>query len=227
HRHELPKGHSVIEETVGQHSGWRTLATRGFALTAVALDVAWPYLQSHLELRHFDRPILLLTCLLAVLCLNDGDVPALGFRLAPVQGWGYWFRMGLWFMLPIAVLILICATIWWWFGWTIPMIQTEPSFQALYSFCVRAPVYEELIYRSLLFVAVAPSLGGLGTILMSGLVFASIHIIGGNPGPDNQIAGFMLAWAFLKSKTILVPIAMHSAGNLIALSVHIAGWYFG
>ncbi len=217
----------MIEQTAGPHSGWRSLTTRCFALTAVVLDVAWPFLQSQFDIRNFDRPILLLTGLLAVLCLNEGHLPELGFKLAPVQGWGYWFRIGLWFMLPIFVLGLICAAIWWWLGWTIPMIQSQPSLQALFGFCVRAPVYEELIYRSLLFVAVAPSLGGLGAVLVSGLVFASIHIIGGNPGPDNQIAGFMLAWAFLKSKTILVPIAMHSAGNLIALSVHIAGWYFG
>ena len=64
-----------------------------------------------------------------------------------------------------------------------------------------------------------------GAILVSGLIFGLIHVLGGNASPENHIAGFMLAWAFLRSGTILVPIATHSAGNLLALSGQVAGWY--
>jgi len=70
------------------------------------------------------------------------------------------------------------------------------------------------------------SAGERGTILASGLVFALIHILRGNASPENQIAGFLLEWAFLRSGTILVPIAMHSAGNLIALGFQVGGWYW-
>jgi membrane protease YdiL (CAAX protease family) len=51
-------------------------------------------------------------------------------------------------------------------------------------------------------------------------------VLGGIASPENQIAGFLLAWAFLKIGTILVPLAMHSAGNLIALASHVAAWYW-
>jgi membrane protease YdiL (CAAX protease family) len=83
---------------------------------------------------------------------------------------------------------------------------------------------EEVVYRALLTAAVFPLAGQRGTIVVSGIVFASIHLIGGNPGPDNQIAGFLLEWAFLRSGTILVPVALHAAGNLIALGLHVAAW---
>lgn len=33
-------------------------------------------------------------------------------------------------------------------------------------------------------------------------------------------------WAFLRSGTILVPLAMHSAGNLMALLAQVANWYW-
>jgi len=95
----------------------------------------------------------------------------------------------------------------------------------LFHYCVDAPFYEELIFRSLLFVAVLPTIGGRCAVILSGVLFAAIHVLRGNPGPDNQIAGFMLAWAFLKSRTILVPIAMHSAGNFFAVGFHAACFY--
>jgi membrane protease YdiL (CAAX protease family) len=168
----------------------------------------------------------LLACLTIVLCLNDSHLPELGFKLTPVGGWGYWFRLGLQFLLIIIVLCGICGFTWWLYDWPIPLIPVRPSLSIVCHYCVDAPFYEELVFRSLLFVAVVPTVGGRGAIILSGVLFAVIHILRGNPGPDNQIAGFMLGWALLKSRTILVPIAMHSAGNFIAVSTHIACWYF-
>lgn len=97
----------------------------------------------------------------------------------------------------------------WMFGWM----------------CIRAPLLEELVFRSLLALAVQPTLGDRGTIIVGGLLFAVMHIIGGNPSPENQIGGFLLMWAFLRSGTILVPLAWHSAGNLCVYVGQIANWY--
>jgi len=96
----------------------------------------------------------------------------------------------------------------------------------LFWMCFYAPLVEEIVFRSLLTAAVYPLIGQRGAIVVSGVVFAMIHVIGGNPGPDNQVAGFLLEWAFLRSGTILVPMAMHAAGNLIAFGIHIASWYW-
>lgn len=216
----------MIKQPTHRNPDWRSLATRSIALIVVVLDVARLFPQTQLNDNGIDRPLLLLLGLVSVLCLSDGDITSLGLRLAPVQGWGYWFRMGLWFGLCIGILAIVCGGVYWLRGWPIPLIQTPPRLDVLIIYCIRAPIEEELIYRSLLIFAIAPTCGTLGTILISGALFGSIHVLGGNPGPDNLIAGFMLAWAFVKSKTILVPIAMHSAGNSIALSTHVASWYW-
>ena len=52
------------------------------------------------------------------------------------------------------------------------------------------------------------------TIIASGLVFAALHFRFGVASPDNAIAGFVLAWAYIKSESILVPITLHALGNL-------------
>ena len=67
----------------------------------------------------------------------------------------------------------------------------------------------------------------------SGLLFGGLHVLYGNPGPDNLVAGFFLAWAILKSGSILVPLALHALGNLCVIAawirefVHITGGPLG
>src|SRR5262249_40112340 len=158
-------------------------------------------------------------------CLTEGNSVAFGLRLTPIQGWGYWFQLALWFALIIGIFAAICTGVWLACGWRLPIQRTPPSMSALIHMCVDSPISEEIIFRALLTVAVLPTLGERGTILFGGFVFAALHVLHGNPGPDNQLAGFMLGWAFLKSGTILVPLFMHSAGNLIALGIQIAAWY--
>ena len=120
----------------------------------------------------------------------------------------------------ISIAIAVCTGAFLVFGWTFPKpYRTMPTMDAFIRMCISAPFRKKSFSEALLTVAVLPSLGELGTILLGGVIFSLVHVLGGNPGPDNQIAGFMLGWAFLKSRTILVPIAMHAAGNLIAASV--------
>jgi len=45
------------------------------------------------------------------------------------------------------------------------------------------------------------------------MLFAALHFLGGNPGPDNFIAGYILAWSYLKSESIAIPVLLHSLGN--------------
>ena len=170
--------------------------------------------------------LLALLGIVSVISLDPGSSAALGFNARPVQGWGYWFRLALWFALVIGVISLIGFIIFQINDWTIPIYKTQPSVRVLVFMCIDAPVSEEILFRSLLTLAVLPTLGEWGTILVGGFLFSLLHVLSGNPGPDNQIAGFMLGWTFIKSKTILVPLAMHSGGNLIALGFQVAAWYF-
>jgi membrane protease YdiL (CAAX protease family) len=81
------------------------------------------------------------------------------------------------------------------------------------------------LYRLVLCVALVGIAGQRWTILLSGALFAAMHFIYGNPSPDNFIAGYFLAWAFLKSGSILTPIVLHSLGNACVLALSLANWY--
>lgn len=92
--------------------------------------------------------------------------------------------------------------------------------------CIVAPVIEETIFRLGLCVPFAVWLGPWKTIVVSGLVFAAVHVVGGNASPENLVGGFFLAWAYLKSDSIVVPVALHSLGNLFALAAQVGAWYW-
>jgi membrane protease YdiL (CAAX protease family) len=81
--------------------------------------------------------------------------------------------------------------------------------------CLPTSIAEEGIYRLVLCVPFAALIGPRWTIVVSGCVFAALHVVYGNLGVDNAIAGFILGWAFLKSRSLLVPVAWHSLGNLL------------
>ena len=211
----------MTERPGGEQIASRATAARWLALAVVAFDVVDIRLGTG-----YSGPLLTLAGLVAVLCLNDGDHPSVGMRFAPIQGWWYWSRLALWFGFWIGIVLAVLAGVLTLLGQTIQFYSTEPTFGAFFRMCVYAPFEEEIVYRLLLTVALAPTLGQRGTIFVSGSVFALIHILGGNPSPENQIAGFLLEWAYLRSGTILVPIAMHSVGNLIALGSQFAGWYW-
>jgi len=95
-----------------------------------------------------------------------------------------------------------------------------------YWMCVYAPITEEAIYRFALCTSMAALMGPRAAIVISGVMFAASHVLGGNVGPDNQIAGFVLAWAFLKSGSLAVPLAFHALGNLCALAFHLSWFYW-
>lgn len=211
----------MTEQAGFERSDCRASLIRMVALTVVVLDVV----ESRYRLG-IGPTLLALTGLVAVLCLSNGNVTELGLRLAPIQGWRYWCRLAFWFGLSIAVVLAIFAVVWHACGWTIPIYRTQPSLQALVFMCLMAPVSEEILFRGLLTLAVLPTCGRRGTIALSGIVFAAIHVLASRASPENLIAGFLLAWAFLKSGTILVPIAMHSGGNFLALAAQVAAWYF-
>ena len=61
---------------------------------------------------------------------------------------------------------------------------------------------------------------------MSGTIFAGLHVLYGSPSPENLLGGFILSWAFLKSGTLIVPIALHSLGNLCAFVDQVAYFYY-
>ena len=44
--------------------------------------------------------------------------------------------------------------------------------------------------------------------------------------PENLTGGWFLAWAYLKSGSILMPLLLHSLGNLAVIAGQVAAWYW-
>jgi len=166
------------------------------------------------------RGAALTLAMIGCLCLGfvgshvPGTAGALGFRLAPRQGWLYW----LWVSPAIGAIQLIVLIIW---GQVFPgMSLGRPealTWHRFLSSCVIAPVAEEILYRMIICPPAVALAGSWGGIVISGVIFACAHLVAGVASPDNQMGGFVLAWVYVKSETIILPIALHSVSNLLLL----------
>jgi uncharacterized protein len=173
------------------------------------------------------RAALPLIAIAAYLVLTRGDPGAVGLCLRPVQGGRYWLRAT--FLIGAAVGSVTLATLAGFrlCGHPLPDLATSPTRfgPEFVRMCLLAPAVEEGVYRVGLCCGVAALFGPSAAIVASGLLFGALHVLYGNPGPDNLVAGFFFAWAFLRSGSILVPIALHSLGNLCVLAAWVALWY--
>jgi membrane protease YdiL (CAAX protease family) len=160
------------------------------------------------------------------LVLADGDRRSLGLRWAPTQGWRWWCKVALGVMVSLVVVAVVVGGVMALFGVDVKAYRMFDTPARVWPWlrhaCLVAPVLEELVYRFILCAAAMAVLGPVATIVISGIVFAALHFVYGNPGLDNVLAGYGLAWAFLKSRTILIPMALHAIGNLSVGLIHVA-----
>ena len=160
--------------------------------------------------------------------LLRGNLDSAGLRITPIQGWRYWIRATLLIGLIVAGILAVYGAVIVLSGHQ-PTIYSTPAdaiFARVLEMCVFAPILEETIYRFVLCVPLAVLISAHGTIAVSGFAFGLLHVVYGNPSPENLVAGFFLGWAFLKSGSILVPVILHSLGNLCALVGQVATWYW-
>lgn len=200
---------------------------RAIALVAVAYELLCTARPGRF-LPEMDSSLLALAGVVAILTVDNCSATPMGLRLSPIQGWWYWIRLGIQFGLMILMLLGMYVALCRACGWKIPTYPVPPAevSSRFYWMCIYSPLTEEIIYRSFWTTAVLRTCGERWTIFLGGLLFALAHVLRGIPSPENQVAGFMLGWALLKSGTILVSLAMHSAGNLSALLSQIATWYW-
>jgi len=194
------------------------------AVIAVSIDM-WPAAQAYLYLPQGTTAALVL---LVFVLPGKVSRESLGLRLKPIQPLGYWVRVTIVIAGIMLVFILACAAAAWILKWEIPVRKTPPHWigMALLHMCLIPPLFEELVFRLGICVPATALVGPTGAIVLSGAAFAAMHFIYGGAGPDNFVAGYILAWAFLKSGSILVPMALHALGNSVALAVHVLAWYF-
>jgi membrane protease YdiL (CAAX protease family) len=165
--------------------------------------------------------VFVVAALLAVAMVASPD-PAgtLGLRARPSPSLRYWVVGTLAIGAIVGVVCTIYGLVMYWTG-NLDLDQ-PPRYQSVDDFgrvlwygCVRAPVLEETVFRLLLCAPLVAAGGRWVAIVASGALFAYYHVHWGVPGPDNMTAGFLFAWAYLRSNSLLVPIVLHALGNLV------------
>ena len=207
-------------------SRWRTIASGLTATAVVCADVflVWTGRTSLIGLRTLAPALAFISYAL----LYQGNPTAMGVRFRPIQGLRYWMvatavigaAIGAFLSLAVAAALLV--------SYPLPVNELRPDdlWAAFVQGCVLAPIFEEAIYRFGFCTGAVRLLKPWGTIVASGVIFGALHVLYGNPAPDNLIAGFFLAWAYLKSGTIVVPVVLHSLGNLCVVAMHFGTWYW-
>ncbi len=214
-----------MQSAIGQH--FKTLKAQRFAFGLGIAAVALDFFCVIQRIGYDTRLALSLTLFAIFVFLTDGNLNSIGLRLTPKQGWKPWVRMSVVIGLIVLLCIVLGLGICFLAGYEIPKPMISPM-QLLPSFifmCFVAPVMEETIYRVIVCVSLVSVLGYWKTIATSGFLFAVLHMLYGNPSQENLVGGFFIAWAYLKSETILIPIMLHSVGNSFAMMSQLAAWY--
>lgn len=87
------------------------------------------------------------------------------------------------------------------------------------SVAILAPILEEILYRGMLMSWLNRFMGKWPTILVSALLFASIHLIDWNARaavPGLFLIGIVLGWAAMKRGDLSLAIPLHAGVNLLA-----------
>jgi membrane protease YdiL (CAAX protease family) len=148
--------------------------------------------------------------------LAGRDFDTLGLRMRIEPSWRYWVVASALIGLAVSGIITgyLLAT-----GDMGDLRFGSPDLDTLLvevpSACVFAPVFEELVFRVALCSTLLPWIGRWGTVFVSGAIFGLAHFVYSNAGPDNFVAGYFFAWAYLRSGSVAVPIGLHAAGNLV------------
>ena len=131
----------------------------------------------------------------------------------PIQAFGYWVKVAF-VLLALALVYTVGIAFAVKYKGHQTAVLDVALWQDLAYGVVLSPLIEELIYRQNLCVPFEKKVGRLPLILLSGCHFTALHAIYGNLAYTNGLAGFFLAWCFLKSRSIWVAIAFHGLINL-------------
>ncbi len=85
-----------------------------------------------------------------------------------------------------------------------------------------APVVEELLFRGIIFSRWANKWGAKRAIIFSSLLFGVLHVEG---TLGAFVFGVVMCLLYLRTRTLLIPIACHMLNNAVAVALGI--WDFG
>ncbi len=196
-------------------------------LAAVGFDLA----QGGATAYSIPRIGLGVAVLIFMASLAGNDRGSVGFTLRARPSWSFWPKCTMFLGGFVLVGSLVVSAGLWMFD-ALPPLQSEfhskdQIVNFLWQGCLWAPVEEELLYRGALCVPLAALIGRRWTVLVAGLTFAALHYAYGNLGANHVFAGFVMGWAYLRSGSLLVPILLHSLGNLLIWFLNVGLFYWG
>lgn len=166
---------------------------------------------------------------LAAFVALGGGARSLGLRLRPLPDRRPWWRALRWLSLAAALMLTVAVVVAVSRG--VPVLPPIQNVHGLWLFfvggCVQAPVTEELLYRAALCAPLAVLLGPRTTLLVSGVVFGVLHELWGNFAWSHPISGAVLAWMYLRSGCLWLPVAFHAFFNLWVLAVYAGQLWLG
>jgi membrane protease YdiL (CAAX protease family) len=128
------------------------------------------------------------------------------------------------------------------FLWNIQVLDAEISFNSEYTFwkffessywTLKSVIFEELVFRGILLVLAIRFLGKYPACLLLAIIFGVYHWFSygvlGNIIPMihvfviTGVAGFMFAYAFAKTGSLYLPVALHLGWNLVTIIVFSEG----
>ena len=86
------------------------------------------------------------------------------------------------------------------------------------------PIVEELIFRRIFFVKLAKTIGAIGSMIITSLIFGVLHEGLGIPGAI--IFGIACCVIYMKYQNILIPISIHIINNAICMLADIYDYFF-
>ena len=219
----MAASHSANQSAIGCTFVDRPRAAVALAAVTVGLDFTCVSKHVYGDV----RVCLAMIMFASAVYLSDGHHKSLGLRVSPVQGWSHWILTSLKIGTAVAVFILLGLGSCHAMDYHVYFPVTDPSQvpSRFMHMCFVAPTVEEAVYRLSACGLIAAVIGNRRTIAVNGLLFGFLHVLYGNPSPENLVGGFFLAWAFLKSETILIPMVLHSVGNLLVLVGQVGAWY--
>jgi membrane protease YdiL (CAAX protease family) len=218
---------TISEGLRGSHSKHQTISLSLVGTISIGIDF-------YLAANPFDLSTLLRglnagVALAVYIAIVKSPRADLGLQITVENGVHYWLKLGF-VLAAIAIILGVAGIAILKLGYlgraaeNIPAVPPYAIYEQFRVMCIESPILEELLYRLIVCVPLAIRSERIA-IIGSGLLFAGLHFIYGNPSPENFLGGYFLAWSYLKSGTILVPIAFHAGGNGIALGFQIAAWY--
>ncbi len=102
-----------------------------------------------------------------------------------------------------------------------PTVTTISISLAVLSLVVIAPIVEEIVFRGLLFGALAARLGVVASALVTALLFGAVH---GDPVlfPSLAAMGFITALAYAATGNLWVAITLHALNNALGAAFLLA-----